>query len=78
MRNGVLALAFALTSCVLVERPAHAAGACALVCLDPDERLDVGKCACVKQTDAPASACALVCPDGQVLDAAKCVCVKKN
>ena len=77
MRSTILALALVL-SCMASARPAHAAGACALVCLGPDERLDADKCACVKQADTPVRACALVCPDGQALDVAKCACVKKN
>jgi hypothetical protein len=77
MKTGILALALVLSG-MASERPASAAGACALVCLGPDETLDAKKCACVKQADTPASACALVCPDGTTLDVAKCACVKKN
>ena len=77
MRSGVLGLVLVFF-CIASAPPVHAAGACSLVCLGPDERLDADKCACVKQGDAPLKACALVCPDGQALDAANCACVKKN
>jgi hypothetical protein len=78
MKSAVFALSY-IVLCMGAGPSTHLeTRPCALVCVSPDEKLDARKCSCVKQADSDNKACGLVCPNGQTLDAAKCLCVGKN